>query len=542
MTRLRTAAALLGAAFPALAAAQTFTEQGTTVLGNVVLNAISVSYADIDNDGDPDVLFQGSSSSPVSRKLYRNNFVPDGTLTFTDITATHGPVASDTQGWSAAWGDYDSDGDVDVFLGEANTASPTTAGDLFRNDGAAGFTNVSATTINDPGFHQNVAWCDIDNDLDLDLIIGMEGPEKHEIYIHNADGSFTAKGAETGFQEYYGYKAYGMAIGDADADGDMDVYISTCKPGNDIPNNYYRNDLIPGGALHFTDVAATNGTRKENLFFTDTALRYDFNAYGAEFVDMDDDLDLDLFMVGADQQPSKIFRNDGAGMFTDIDRVTNRPLLSTTGGDLNGGHAIDYDNDGDLDLYFHDHLRTTASSTTNASNVARLLYRNDGDWAFTDVTTAEGLGDVTQGGYDSSFADLDLDGDLDMVFPNANSSRERVFLSSASTNGNHWLMVRLKGRAPNTTAIGAQIYVTVRKGTPQEKTWRRDANTNASTFAQSDLPVHFGLGSATVVDEIRVVWPDRTEQIITSEGAAAGIAADQYKTIVIPEGDRWTIR
>ena len=72
-------------------------------------------------------------------------------------------------------------------------------------------------------FHQNIAWSDIDNDRDLDLIFGMEGPEKHEIYLQGPAGSFTPVGAAVGFQELYGTKAYGMAVGDTDGDGDVDV-------------------------------------------------------------------------------------------------------------------------------------------------------------------------------------------------------------------------------------------------------------------------------------------------------------------------------
>ena len=97
-------------------------------------------------------------------------------------------------------------------------------------------------------------------------------------------------------------------------------------------------------------------------------------------------------MVGVRSEPSKIWRNDGNGTFTDVDTLTGHPLLSDTGRDLNGGKAIDYDNDGDLDLYMHDHYYGLVS---NATNHARLLYRNDGNWTFTEVTVQEGLDEAT---------------------------------------------------------------------------------------------------------------------------------------------------
>jgi hypothetical protein len=379
-----------------------------------------------------------------------------------------------------------------------------------RNNGATGFTNESnATNLDDPGFHQNVAWSDIDNDRDLDLLIAMEGPiEKHEIYRHDNGHMFTPIGAAAGFQADVGVKAYGMAIGDTDGDGDLDVYISTCRGDNFIRNNFFENRLIETGSLSFVDIADTNGTQFMN------------NSYHAEFQDFDNDGDLDLFMVGADQQPSKIFRNDGGNQFTDIDTITGHPLLSDVGRDFNGGRAVDYDNDGDLDLFFHDHLRQTG-----VSDQARKLYRNDGNWQFTDVTSAVGLATVNQGAYDSTWGDLDRDGDQDLVAPTGSGWIERVFINNAATNGNHWLYVDLAGPTENTTAIGASIYATLNNGTPQQLILRREANTSAGTFNQSDLPVHFGLGAATQIDQLRIVWPDGTMQYLFD------VAVDQYLSI-----------
>ena len=482
----------------------TFTEQGATILGGVNYNSRSASLADIDNDGDLDLMFQGGSGA---QQLFRNNVIGTGSTTFTNISGSL--PAGLGPSWSAAWGDYDGDGNIDVFVGQSNIGG---SGDVLRGDGLGGFTNESvAIGLDDPGFHQNVAWVDIDNDRDLDLILAMEGPtEKHEIYLQGPGGSFTPVGAAVGFQELYGTKAYGMAIGDTDGDGDLDIYISTCISGGNIRNNFYENQLAQTGSLSFIDIADTNGTQ------------FMQNSYGAEFLDFDDDGDLDLFMVGADGQLSKIWHNDGGNQFTDVDTITGHALRSDVSGDLNGARAIDYDNDGDLDLFFHDH------KPLNGKDAARKLYRNDGNWEFTDVTASEGLSATNEGAYDSAWADIDMDGDLDLIAPTDSGSAERVFLSNASTNGNHWMYIKLAGPTDNTTAIGAALYATINKGTPQERTIRREANTNAGTFNQSDLPVHFGLGSATQIDELRIEWPDGTSQVIQ------GLSADQYLTINTP--------
>jgi hypothetical protein len=489
----------------AAGAETTFTNQASALLGGAALNARSASLADIDNDGDLDLFFQGSSGA---RQLYRNNVVESdgGTLSYTNITHTlpSGPSAIGDS-WSAAWGDYNGDGFVDVFVGQTNTSGAS--GDVLHNDGN-GFANVSsAVGLNDPGFHQNVAWADMNNDNRLDLVIGMEGPEKHQIYLQGADGLFTPVGAASNFQQNWGTKAYGMAIGDTDDDGDLDVYISTCNGGFNLRNNFYENQLAQTGTLSFIDIADSNGTQNMP------------NSYHSEFVDFNDDGKLDLFLVGADQEETRIFRNDGDNQFTDVAEILGHGLLSDVGGDLNGGKAVDYDNDGDLDLFMHDNLNV------NGSNQARKLYRNDGNWSFTDVTSLVGIASTNEGAYDSTWGDLDLDGDQDLVAPTNSGFPERVFLSDAADNGNHWLYLQLGGTRDNTSAIGAAVYATINEGTPEERTLRREANTNAGTFNQSDLPVHFGLGDVTLIDELRIVWPDGYTQSLYD------VAVDQYLPI-----------
>lgn len=496
-----------------------FTEQGATILGGAnYATTRSVSLADIDNDGDLDAFFQGSTIA--TRQLLRNDIIGTGSFTFTNVTSTWldgtGGLGSS---WSAAWADYNGDGRVDVFVGQENFSGTT--GDVLRNDGAS-FSNQSmATNLDDPGFHQNVGWADIDNDRDLDLIIGQEGPERHEIYLQGPGSVFTPVGASVGFQADYGTKAYGTAIGDPDGDGDLDIYISTCRSGGNIRNNFFKNMLVETGSLSFVDIADSNGTQ-----FLD-------NSYGAEFLDFDNDGLLDLYMTGADGSKTKIWRNDGGNMFTDVDTITGHELLRDTSGnpvrgtDLNGSRAVDYDNDGDLDLYFHDNLATTGN---------QKLFRNDGNWEFVDVTEAEGLHVAAEGvpvgvgGYDSAWGDLDRDGDQDLIDPNSSTfggvpTPERLYVSDESTNGNHWLYVELAGPTDNTTGLGASLYATVNGGTPQAITLRREANTNIGTFNQSDLPVHFGLGEATEIDRLQIRWPDGSLQTLYN------VATDQYLTV-----------
>jgi hypothetical protein len=524
-----------------------FTNQGNTIfrdssgalyptngtnLDGFNISGRSASLADIDNDGDLDLLFQANTIS--SQTLFLNNNINVGgtaSNTFTNVTLTMWTPGQSSSQWSAAWGDYDSDGKVDVLIGQDNNGQPR--GRLMRNTGS-GFTDVSvATGLNYSGFAQNLAWVDINNDHLLDMVIGMENGQVNQIYLQDAThhfAPFAPVAPANSISNPVSGRSYGMAIGDADGDGDLDIYMSPClgDAGVPTPKAYYKNTLVESGAaktLSFTDVAASNGTQNVS------------KGYGSEFVDFDNDGKLDLYATGANRAPTKIYKNLGGGQFVDVDTITGHALLPLNNpsdindpsnpNDLNGAKAIDYDNDGDLDLFFHDNLSGT-------SNVR--LYRNDGNWQFTEVTTAQGITNTGAGGYDGTWGDIDRDGDLDLINPN-NSTQfsvgtgERVYINDASTNGNHWLYVKLKGPAWDTTGIGSSLYATINDGTPQKVTLRREANTNADTFNQSDLPVHFGLGSSLFVNELLIRWPDGTAQVLNT------ILSDQYLTVTYFPGD-----
>src|SRR4051812_9018133 len=470
---------LLCIALPAFAV---FTNQGNAIFrdssGNLYptsspsfdgfnISGRSASLADIDNDGDLDLLFQ--SSSTTSQKLFRNNNINVGgtaSNTFTDVTTTMWPTGAVGSQWSAAWGDYDGDGKVDVLIGEDNAGVPR--GRLMRNTGT-GFTDVSTSTgLNYNGFAQNLAWVDINNDHTLDMVIGMESGQVNQIYLQDASHHFAAVAPANGISSTVSGRSYGMAIGDADGDGDLDIYMSPClgDSGSGTPKAYYKNNLVESGAaktLSFTDVAVSNGTQNVS------------KGYGAEFVDFDNDGKLDLYATGANGVATKIYTNVGAGQFVDVDTITGHTLLSNTGIDLNGAKAIDYDNDGDLDLFFHDNLSGISSVR---------LYRNDSipndplpadRWKFTDVTTTQGITSTGAGAYDGTWGDIDLDGDLDLINPNNANNSERVYINDASTNGNHWLYVKLHGPGWDTTGIDSSLYAALNSGTQNQVTLRREA-------------------------------------------------------------------
>ena len=520
--------AVVALAAPSLSPAQTFEERGAEILGNIGNeHARSGSFADYDNDGDPDLFIQGTVQA---QRLLRNNTIGSGSATFTDVSVEVGLDNLDQYGRSSAWADYDGDGDVDLFLGREHSGNGDTRGDLFRNmlmEGGTGFVNFGAQTgLDDPYNHENVAWVDIDQDGDLDLLVLMFS-QPHELYEQFAPGQFRPIGEETGFANPTSH-AYGLAIGDYDGDRDLDIYISTCLIGNRIANTFFENQLSDTGVLRFIDVI----DRTDTQFYP--------SSFGLQFADFDDDGDLDLYLIGAQGNPNAIWRNEGDTTFKElhfaelldeenideisvgsVDEDEPEPAIAyQSSATLSAGaQAVDYDNDGDLDLFAQD----------QTGPIGRTLFRYDGDFRFTHVSTQEGLRTGPDEGYDSTFVDYDLDGDLDLFASTGPGLPQRFFVSYASTNGNGWLFVRLKGTKNNPSGIGAQVYATIHQGTPEERTLRRDTLlAMVGTFHQDDLPVHIGLGAAQVVDELRIVWPNGVTQVLTN------VSAGQYLEVAIP--------
>jgi hypothetical protein len=324
-----------------------------------------VAWGDYDNDGDLDILLAGHDGiSPISR-VYRN----DGPISgFTDISAAI------RAGESVAWGDYDNDGDLDILLaGHTGTAY---ASEVYRNDGGGTFTGITAGLL---GVTRScVAWGDVDNDGDLDILLaGYAGGVVFASAVYRNDGALGFSDIGAGLT---GLSDASAAWGDYDNDGDLDILLMGQDIGYWRSTIVYRND--GGGA--FTDIGA-------GLLGM---------AYGScSWADYDNDGDLDILLTGEEQggwPATELYRNDGASGFT---------LVSPGLPDLADSCAAwgDYDSDGDLDVVL--------AGRDAVSLPATFVYRNDGGGAFTDI--GAGLADVEDGAV--AWGDVDGDGDLDIL-------------------------------------------------------------------------------------------------------------------------------
>lgn len=420
-----------------------------------------VAWGDFDNDGDLDIYL--TKSSGQANRMFRNDA---GVF----VDATSGPLGDTSDGLGVTCGDYDNDGDLDIYV--SNNGSPNR---LLRNDGGFNFVNVASGPEGDAGNGHGASWVDYDNDGDLDLFLCLfTGPNR---LLRNDAGLFVdvtsgPLGGATGTRN--------AVWGDYDNDGDQDVYV--VRAGN---NQLLRNE---GGGV-FVD--ATVGPLGDGGSGT-----------GADWGDYDNDGDLDLYFANTGGQSSHLLRNNGGGSFSD---VTNTALSNSASGFGDGVAWGDYDNDGDLDLYL-----------TNFGSANKLFHNLNG--FFFDATSGpEGDTGTAEGG---PFGDYDNDGDLDLYI--ANLFTPNKLLRNDAITGNNWLQLDLIGVTSNRSAIGARVRVTA-DGT----TRIREVSAASGQYSMPSLTVEFGLGSASSVDLLEIFWPSGTLQSFSS------VAVNQR--LVIPE-------
>ena len=445
-----------------------FAEATSGVLGDTASTRCA-AWCDYDDDGDPDLYLANYGQA---NRLLRN----DGSGTFTDVTNGSGPLGNPGNGTDAAWGDYDNDGDADLYVtndGQANR--------LFRNEGDGTFTDATAVSgpVGDTGNSTDAAWGDYDSDGDLDLYVANYG-QANRLFRNDGDGTFADVTGDSGPLGDTG-NSNGVAWCDYDGDGDVDLYVVNYGQANRL----FRNE----GDGTFTDATSVSGPVGDTGNGTDAA-----------WGDYDNDGDLDLY-VANDGQANRLFRNGGNGTFTDVTDGSG-PLGDPGNG--TGAAWGDYDNDGDVDLY-----------VTNDGQPNRL-YQNDGDGTFTDATGESGpLGDPGSG-TDASWGDYDSDGDLDLCLAN-DGEPNRLFRNVVGA-ANSWLRVEVEGTTSNRGGIGAKVCVVAHDA--------RDVSRQVRELTDSGV-AHFGLGAGTPVDSLIVTWPSGIRQLVPPPAPNTVVAAEE---------------
>lgn len=459
---------------------------------------------DFDNDGHLDLMTSSWGNRDPLRYFHNRKSGP-----FEDLSASAIP-AGINGGLQIVGGDYNRDGFADVLVLRggwlhAEGRQPMT---LLRNNGNNSFTDVTfdaGITAQYPT--QTAAWADYDNDGQLDLIVGNEiSPQvewpsdtpNFELYHNEGNGRFVEVGARSGLHIKGWVK--GLSWGDFDNDGRQDLYVSVMGGDNQLFRNLgARPDALP----QFEDV-----TRKAGV----AAPRMSFACW---FWDFDNDGWLDIFVAGyssdlaaitraalGEQDPRaelpRLYHNNHDGTFSDVTKVQglDLPLM------VMGSNYGDLDNDGWLDLYLG-----TGAPGLDLLVPNRMFHNHEGK-TFDDVTTAGGFGHL-QKGHGVAWGDIDNDGDQDIYEVIGGAFEADGFWNALFENpghpGNHWITLRLKGVQSNRFGIGSRIHIRVVEPDGSHRDIHHLVGSGGS-FGGNSMQAELGLGAAAAIESIDIEW------------------------------------
>jgi hypothetical protein len=470
-------------------------------------------FDDFTGDGRPDV-FTTSFNTDLGASL----FVSRGDGTFEDRSEAAG-LKAQPLAVNAAQADYDNDGRLDIIMvrgGWENAARLT----LLRNVGGGRFEDITvAAGLGEPIASHSAACGDFDNDGRVDLyvcgeyassasaglfagessVIHADPRNRGRLYRNNGDGMFSDVAEKAGVRnDRY---AKGAAWGDFDGDGDLDLFVSNF----DEASRLYRN----AGDGTFADVARELGVAGPLASFACGFFDYDndgrtdlfVNEYGASLQDWV------AGMIGREHPGSghpRLYRNEGPSGFRDVGPSAglDRPVLAM------GMGVGDFDNDGFLDIYLG------TGRPDYAALMPNVLYKNVEGRRFEDISTSSGTGHL-QKGHGVSFADWEGVGDLDLFVEVGGAvpgDRANNLLFRNPGQGRHWLAVKLVGTRTNAAGLGARIRADFTTGSGATRSVFRQVGATAS-YGGSSLVEHIGLGDGASVDALTITWPvSRTSQ------------------------------
>lgn len=477
---------------------------------------------DFDNDGWQDLLVV---TDPYPT-LYRNR----GNGTFEDATASTGLNTIPAGNWTGcAVGDTNADGWLDLLISGYRGLC------LCHNIGGTAFRDVTADGGLDPQNHGHwgagAGLMDLDGDQLLDLVVlnyvvfdessqqFCEAEHGHksscpprvypaefgEIWRNAGGRRFERVPDENGMQTTSGIGLV-LAFTDLDLDGRCDFYI-----GNDARNADLMYNL---GGMRFENEALPSGLAVNRRLLAMAAM-------GADWGDFDRDGLLDLTVTDFQDKGAALFRNLGQRLFTDCSDVTG--IEAATVNRLGFGvNWLDFENDGWLDVtYVNGHVNENVSDWRKdvAYRQPLTFMRNQAGRRFQDITKSLSA-DVQRpiAGRGSASLDFDNDGRLDLLI--VDYEGPPLLLQNLTESNHHWLKISLRGKPENPFAWGARI--TARTG---PLSFVDQVSPSSSYMSSKDPRLHMGLGTAKVVEELTVHWPDGTIQTIT------GIAADQILEI-----------
>ena len=495
-----------------------------------------VAIFDYDNDGWPDIFFvngttledmKAGKSGPTNH-LYRNNH--DGT--FTDVTEKAG--LADATGWGqgVCVGDYDNDGWQDLYVtyygknrlyhnehgifklvsekaGVAGNGKEWGAGCAFVDydrDGkldlfVANYVDFDVTTAPAPGDRPSCMW------KGAPVMCGPRGLPHHKnmLYHNRGDGTFEDVTVKAHIDKTNGYFGLGVSTLDYDNDGWPDIYVA-CDSTASILYHNNRDGT-------FTDVAVIAG-----VAFNEDGREQ--GSMGTTVGDFDGDGRLDIFKTNFSDDTSTLYHNNPDGTFADVTTAAGLGLHTKYLGW--GTMFFDFDNDSWPDLMLvNGHVYPEVDKFHLGSDYQepRILYRNNGDGTFSDVSSAGGSGITTLASSRGlAIGDLWNTGQLSAVITNMNATPS--LLKNEQTYPNHWIAFKTVGTKSNHDGIGARI--TLKAG---KRVLVDEVRSGSSYYSQNDMRVHFGLGAVTKLDSVEIRWPNGLTEHFDN------VKIDQFNTV-----------
>ncbi len=444
---------------------------------NGITGGLNLVHADFDNDGDPDVFVLRGGWLLGQGRQPNSLLVNDGAGHFADQTEQAGLLSfHPTQ--TAAWGDYDNDGWIDLVIGNEIRPGSTHPGELYRNNGDGTFSEVADRVgLRITGFVKAVVWGDYNNDGWIDLYVSRMG-QTNQLFRNN--------GPDVTPQF-----------------NDVTELAGVAEPVNSFPAWFW--DMDNDGWL--------------DLFVAD----FSSDAYGADrnaaFVTGEVDRIAASYLGEAARSMPRVYRNLGDGTFEDITQSArlDLPLLAM------GVNYGDIDNDGFPDMYIG------TGDPDFQTLIPNRMFRNDEGLAFQDVTTSAGVGHL-QKGHGIAFGDLDNDGDQDVYAVMGGAYSGDVFQNAMFLNpgnDNNWVTIRLQGVTANRSAIGARLRLETT--TPDGRQTVHKLLGSGGSFGANSLQQEIGLGRATRIDSLTIEWPGASTQVFTD--------IEINQTLLIVEGE-----
>lgn len=534
-----------------------------------IYTGAGVAVGDINNDGLVDVYFSGNM---VSGRLYLNK----GNLKFEDISEKAG-IVNDRWGTGATMVDINQDGFLDIYVCVSGSAKEAErANMLFVNNGDMTFTEKAAEYgLADTRQSMHAVFFDYDKDQDLDLYL-LVNPAAYEqsvnssrprktngeaisndrLYRNEGNGTFTDVTLKAGILT----EGYGLGVGISDINNDSwpDIYISNDFVGSDILYINQRDGTFKDEIADYidhtsyagmgNDIADLNNDGKPDILVLD--MSPEDNARKKIIISS---LGYDRFesMIQAGYQPqytrNTLQLNQGKGKFSEVGFMAGISSTDWSWSAL----AADYNNDGKKDIYItngflrdlgnldyihYQNIYNTPLGDTEtkikqklqsiqnlpSAKLTNYMYRNTGDinfenvsknWGFTDKSCSNG----------AAFADLDNDGDLDLLINNVNQEAF-VYENKSNLTENNYLKIRLKGKKGNINGLGSRLKVTTKENRQYYEHFL-----SRGYESSVDPTIHFGLGTHQVADSVEIWWPDDSYQSIYNVSSNQLIVLDQSK-------------